>query len=120
MKTDRREHLIIFTRFPRPGAVKTRLIPALGPECAAALQRELTEHILRGAKASAASRGTTIEIRYDGGDEGLMRAWLGGDLQYRAQGRGDLGRRMGRSFEEAFGAGASAVVLVGSDIPDIT
>ena len=42
-----RPHLILFTRVPCPGAVKTRMIPQLGERGAAALHRELTEHTLR-------------------------------------------------------------------------
>ena len=38
--------LILFTRFPTPGLTKTRLIPALGAEGAADLQRQMTEHTL--------------------------------------------------------------------------
>ncbi len=120
MKADPHEHLIIFTRHPRPGVVKTRLIPALGPEGAAALQREMTEHILGNVKEGAASRKATIEIRHEGGDESVMKNWLGQDLRYRPQGEGDLGIRMGRAFADAFEAGASSVVAAGSDIPDIT
>jgi glycosyltransferase A (GT-A) superfamily protein (DUF2064 family) len=38
--------LVLFTRFPTPGQAKTRLIPALGAEGAAALHRHLTERTL--------------------------------------------------------------------------
>ena len=34
--------LIVFTRYPQPGRAKTRLIPALGAEGAAELQRQMT------------------------------------------------------------------------------
>jgi len=34
--------LVLFTRLPRPGRAKTRLIPALGAEGAAELQRRMT------------------------------------------------------------------------------
>ena len=37
-------HILIFTRYPVPGKVKTRLIPALGPERAVRLHRRMTEH----------------------------------------------------------------------------
>ena len=44
--------LIVFTRFPEPGKVKTRLIGRLGAAGAADLHRALTAHAL----ASASSR----------------------------------------------------------------
>ncbi len=120
MRADHHELLVIFTRHPQPGTTKTRLIPVLGPEGAAALQRELTEHILGNVKEPSTSRKATIEIRHEGGDESMMKNWLGPDLRYRPQGEGDLGDRMGRAFADAFGDGASSVVIAGSDIPDIT
>ena len=43
------ETLIIFTRYPEPGQTKTRLIPALGTEGAANLQKKLTEYTLTEA-----------------------------------------------------------------------
>jgi glycosyltransferase A (GT-A) superfamily protein (DUF2064 family) len=46
-------HLIVFTRFPIHGKTKTRLIPALGAEGAAALQRQMTEHPLPGFHRSS-------------------------------------------------------------------
>ena len=38
--------MIVFTRYPEPGTTKTRLIPLLGAEGAADLQRKMTEHTL--------------------------------------------------------------------------
>ena len=38
--------LIVFTRYPEPGQTKTRLIPALGAQSAAQLQRAMTENTL--------------------------------------------------------------------------
>jgi len=107
------EKLIIFTRFPVPGEAKTRLIPALGAEGAADLQREMTEHTVRQARKT----GAEIEIRYTGGSQQQMLDWLGDDLQYADQGGGDLGERMTRAFQEHFDSGAQRVVIIGSDCP---
>ena len=49
-----------------------------------------------------------------------MQTWLGQNFEYRPQGSGDLGQRMKRSFEDAFGAGATTAVIIGTDIPEIT
>lgn len=105
--------LILFTRFPEPGKTKTRMIPQLGAEGAARLQRRMTEHAVRQARRT----GVDLEVRYTGGTEGQMCEWLGGDLCYADQGEGDLGARMERAFAEHFAAGAERVVIVGSDCP---
>jgi rSAM/selenodomain-associated transferase 2/rSAM/selenodomain-associated transferase 1 len=114
------ERLIVFTRFPEPGKTKTRLIPALGPEGAARLQRQMTEHILATAAKVSNRAGLTTEVRHEGGNTGLMQEWLGSQFSYRPQGPGDLGRRMARAFEETFRDSKKAAVIVGSDIPGIS
>ncbi len=114
------QRLIIFTRYPQPGATKTRLIPALGAEGAADLQRQLTEKVVAEARQLRRGGGLDIEIRHAGGDAGSMAVWLGNDLRYADQGPGDLGRRMATAFADGFAAGAGAMVLVGSDIPALT
>ncbi|MGD8883721.1 MAG: TIGR04283 family arsenosugar biosynthesis glycosyltransferase [Desulfobacterales bacterium] len=114
------ERLIVFTRFPEPGKTKTRLIPALGAEGAARLQRQMTEHILAIVTKVSDRPGLTIEVRHEGGNTGLMQEWLGPQYSYRPQGPGDLGRRMARAFEAAFRKSKGTAVIVGSDIPGIS
>lgn len=48
-------HLIVFTRYPEAGKTKTRLMPALGPEGAAVVQRQMTEWVLTQAQQFAQS-----------------------------------------------------------------
>ena len=120
MPINYKQHLIVFTRYPEPGTTKTRLIPLLGAEGAADLQRKMTEHTLSQVKRLSTLHELAVEIRYEGGDKNLMQTWLGQDFEYRPQGSGDLGRRMKRSFQDAFRAGATTAVIIGTDIPEIT
>ena len=115
-----RERLIVFTRYPEPGTTKTRMIPELGPEGAADLQRRMTEHIVARVVKLIGKRKMTVEIRYEGGSEQLMAAWLGNGFSYCPQGEGDIGLRMGLALEHAFTQEFESVVIIGSDIPDIT
>jgi uncharacterized protein len=115
-----REGLIIFTRYPEPGTTKTRMIPELGAEGAADLQRRMTEHIVARVFKLIELRSMPVEIRFEGGSEQLMAAWLGNGFSYRPQGGGDIGLRMGRALEDAFRQGFNSMVIIGSDIPDIT
>ena len=114
------ERLIIFTRFPQPGKTKTRLIPILGKKGAADLQRQMTEHIISTVGVASKRAGLTVGVCYEGGDAGLMREWLGPQFIYRPQGSGNLGQRINKAFKEAFEAEIEAVVIVGSDIPEIS
>lgn len=117
-------HILIFSRYPAAGKVKTRLIPALGPEGSARLHRRLTEHVVGVARAArnAADPGTGVEITVccTGAPRRDFRTWLGKDLQYARQGPGDLGARMERAFNRAFRKGAVSAVLIGTDVPCIT
>lgn len=120
MPEDSRERLIVFTRYPEPGTTKTRLIPELGAEGAAELQRQMTEHIISRANELCGLHPLPVEVRYAGGSEKRMTEWLGPGFSYCHQGRGDIGLRMGRALQDAFEQGCETVVIIGSDIPDIT
>jgi hypothetical protein len=112
--------LIIFTRYPEPGSTKTRLIPQLGAAGAAELQRQMTRHIVSSVTEFAGLHPTPLEVRFEGGNKNLMTAWLGAGFDYSPQGKGDIGLRMGRALGDGFGGGYDTVVIIGSDIPDIT
>ncbi|MGB3492406.1 MAG: TIGR04283 family arsenosugar biosynthesis glycosyltransferase [Elainellaceae cyanobacterium] len=113
--------LIIFTRYPIPGQTKTRLIPALGEEGAATLQRQMTEHTLKTAQALVqAATDVRVEIRFSGGSLGDMQQWLGQQWHYTPQGEGDLGDRLIRAFQTAFEQGAQRAIAIGIDCPGIT
>ena len=96
----------LFAKYPRAGEVNTRLIPALGPDGAAALHRRLTERTLETARAS----GLSVEVRYAGASREDFAAWLG-DVMLVEQGAGDLGARLGRVKAPA--------ILLGADVPDL-
>lgn len=114
------ERLVIFTRYPKAGNTKTRLIPVLGAEGAAALQRQMTEQTLRWAAELCRVAPVAVEVRYEGGAAALMAKQFGARWEYRPQPAGDLGRRMAVSVEEAFGSGAERVVVVGTDCPGLS
>ncbi|MDJ0743833.1 MAG: TIGR04282 family arsenosugar biosynthesis glycosyltransferase [Xenococcaceae cyanobacterium MO_167.B27] len=111
--------LIIFTRYPEPGKTKTRMIPALGAEGAAQLQRQMSEHTLKNALEWQKVSGGKIAIYFAGGDVSLMSNWLGKNLNYYPQVTGDLGYKMQSAFNQAFDNGATKVVTIGIDCPDI-
>ncbi|MGB5984625.1 MAG: TIGR04282 family arsenosugar biosynthesis glycosyltransferase [Desulfobacterales bacterium] len=115
-----RERLILFTRYPRAGTTKTRLIPVLGAQGAADLQRRMTQRILEAARRVAEQRSLVIEVDYSGGDMAAMAQWLGSDLEYRPQSSGDIGRRMAAALTWALTPPRQTAVLMGTDIPDIT
>lgn len=114
------DRLIIFTRYPVPGKTKTRLIPALGAEGAAALQKQMTERTVARARQLRQEQPLFLEVRYEGSRASSMQEWLGSDLAFAAQRSGHLGLRMARAFQQAFRVGCKRVVLVGTDCPGLS
>ena len=110
--------LLVFVKWPEPGFAKTRLIPALGPEAAAAVSRLLAEAAI-GATRPRAGEYDRLLCFAPANAEAQMRQWLPGESVW-PQPDGDLGHRMAAAFREAFARGATRVALVGTDIPWIT
>jgi rSAM/selenodomain-associated transferase 2/rSAM/selenodomain-associated transferase 1 len=116
------DRLIIFTRLPYPGMTKTRLIPALGARGAALLHRQLGQHTLatvREGLQQKMAQPIAVEVRFTGGTREHIQGWLGEDVEYRPQSEGDLGDRLIAAAQEAFEAGCSRVVIIGTDCPDL-
>ena len=112
--------IILFTKYPDPGRVKTRLIPTLGAQDAALLHREMAEHTLKTIKNLTQSEEFNFEVRYSGCEVEQMRKWMGSDLQYRNQGEGGLGNRMAKAFDDAFNQGMDNIIVIGTDCPEIS
>ena len=116
------ERLVIFTRYPRPGKAKTRMIPLLGRRGAANLARRMIEHTFSWAGSLSFLRGVDVEVHYEGAGVCLMQGAFGqwrDRFRWHPQTDGDLGTKMGHAFLHAFSSGARSVVIVGTDIPDL-
>lgn len=114
--------LILFTRVPKTGQAKTRLIPALGEHGAAEFQWRLLERLL-GELRHGAEKGLWRLRVYYCGTEGLerLRSMAGEGVVFVGQADdADLGVRMRAALERELGAGAPAVGLMGSDLPEAT
>ena len=110
--------VIVFARAPQPGHVKTRLIPLIGAEGAAALHVRLLKLTLETARAAGFRR---IELHgAPDCDDPFFRFCAGHyGVALVPQTAGDLGTRMLAAFEAALAAHAR-VLLVGSDCPALT
>lgn len=105
--------ILVFAKAPRPGHVKTRLIPALGADGAAKLAREM---LARTLAAACAARCGTVELCMD--PSPADPAWddiaLPAGVVLTEQGVGDLGARLARAARRVV-AGGERVVLIGTD-----
>ncbi len=110
--------LVVFVKHPAPGAVKTRLAEAVGPEVAAELYRALAEHVLASTTPAAGEYERLVFFDPPQARD-HMRAWLPG-IRLLAQSEGDLGARLSDATSRAFARGASRVAVVGTDAPGLT
>ncbi len=112
--------LILFIKYPSPGAVKQRLAQHIGNKRAAEIYKIISEMVLNKITPEGTEE-YVVEICFSPEeDEQLIRQWLAEYDHFHPQQGRDLGERMLKAFERAFGNGYKRIVLIGSDCPDIS
>lgn len=116
--TNQPVHIIIFAKAPLAGFAKTRLIPALGAEGAAALAKRMLLHTLHEAiQARIGSVELCITPSLDESAWQSFAAPLG--IVISEQGEGDLGARLACAAQRTLERGES-VLLVGTDCVEMS
>ena len=101
--------VVVFTRPPLPGQVKTRLIPALGPAGAARLHEAMAEDTL------AAARGLNPVVALAGPlDHPWVDSLRARNIPVIPQVEGDLGARMAAAL------GEGPAMALGTDAPTLS
>lgn len=112
--------LLIMAKRPTPGASKTRLIPALDADEAAALSECLIVDAASIMTDAAAARpGTEIRIAGAPADAGSYFDTLVPDAGFVAQQGEDLGQRLDHVLGATLEQGVSSVIAVNSDSPTL-
>ncbi|HEY4651561.1 MAG TPA: TIGR04282 family arsenosugar biosynthesis glycosyltransferase [Pontibacter sp.] len=107
--------LLLFVRAPELGKVKTRLAEAVGPEVALEIYIHLLQHTRQITEKLASDKAVYFADKIV--DDGL---WPAEVYQRHLQPEGDLGHKMQTAFADAFAAGYSSVVIIGSDCKQLT
>ena len=134
--------LLIFLKEPVPGQVKPRLASDIGQEEATRYYKALVEVLLRQLHGLNQTR---IRFCYAPDDaDDAVRFWLlplmnatrgttedvflapstptttenTQEIDFHAQGAGDLGTRLNRAFERGFADGFQEIAVIGTDCPD--
>ncbi|MBT5434383.1 MAG: TIGR04282 family arsenosugar biosynthesis glycosyltransferase [Alphaproteobacteria bacterium] len=110
----RDRHVVVMARRPEHGKVKTRLADALGPDAALSFYASTLRRTLK--RLGDDPRWSTVIAATPPSAARHPGRWTRG-LPVFAQEEGDLGQRMQGAFD-AMPAGP--VVIVGSDIPDLS
>jgi rSAM/selenodomain-associated transferase 1 len=110
--------VVVLGRLPRPGQVKTRLIPALGEALATALYEAMLGEVLAQAEEAARRAEATLYFACDTLGEPLHQARrYTKEAIILPQPTGDLAVRL---LDAARATQAEAVVLLGSDAPQLS
>ncbi|MFH9071378.1 TIGR04282 family arsenosugar biosynthesis glycosyltransferase [Streptomyces alboflavus] len=111
--------VLVMAKAPRPGTVKTRLHPLLGPQRCAVLQAALIRHTVETTTAA----GLHTYLAYAADDTpaayDLCPAPPAGVRVLRQRGT-DLGQRMTAAVADVFTDGAGPLVVIGTDAPTLT
>jgi hypothetical protein len=110
--------VIVFAKAPEPGAVKTRLVPVLGAEGAAALHAKLVKRTLETARVASLK---PVQLHCAPGTDDAFFRYCEGHygVTLLAQAGDDLGARMHAAFAQALAAHPRALI-VGTDCPALT
>lgn len=106
--------LLIFTRNPELGKVKTRLAKGVGQENALTIYKQLLQHTHDVVVKNKCTKRVGYSVKVRKND--LWEASLFEKFQQEGN---DLGERMEHGFSEAFSDGYQKVVIIGSDLYDL-
>ncbi|MGE0557769.1 MAG: TIGR04282 family arsenosugar biosynthesis glycosyltransferase [Burkholderiales bacterium] len=112
--------ILVFAKAPVAGQVKTRLIPLLGADGAAALHRQLLAHALTVARSTTANAGTLeLWCAPDTTHPHLQTIAAAHGAALHRQLGNDLGARMAHAFANALKRNWRAI-CIGADCPMLT
>lgn len=114
MKSTSKNLLLIFTRNPELGKVKTRLAKDVGDETALEIYKFLIEHTVSVTKDLSVEKEVHYSVKIREND-----LWDNAIFSKKLQQGEDLGERMQYAFEQGFKAGYQNIIIIGSDLYDL-
>jgi rSAM/selenodomain-associated transferase 1 len=110
--------LIIFLKHPKNGQVKTRLAKTTSQDFATKFYKLCAEHIIQTIKEI--SDINRFAFYSNQSEKKEVESWLGSDLLFMPQEGDDLGSRMKNAFNSVFSLGSEKVIIIGTDIPELS
>lgn len=107
--------LLIFTRNPELGKCKTRLAATVGDETALEIYKFLLEHTHKITQGLQTDKWVCYSQEIWEND-----IWEPAVYQKKMQLGESLGERMGNAFKKGFEAGHQKIIIIGSDIYDLS
>lgn len=107
--------LIIFTRNPEFGKVKTRLAATIGSDSALNIYKFLLEHTVAITKNLEIAKQVHYSVKIREND-----IWDASIYKKKQQFGKDLGNRMKYAFQQGYKEGFERIVIIGSDMYDLS
>lgn len=107
--------LMIFVRNPEKGKVKTRLAKSVGDQKAFDIYIKMLQHIKNITKNIPFDKAIFYSEFIDKGD-----LWTDENYSKFLQNGDGIGERMNNAFIKSFSLNYKKVIIIGSDIPDLT
>lgn len=114
MKTDKKL-LLIFTRNPELGKVKTRLAATIGDSAALEIYKDLIQQTVNASKDLKYDKEVHYAEELKNND-----AWDNEIFIKKSQSGLDLGSRMENAFKQGFQNSYEQIIIIGSDLPEIS
>ena len=107
--------IIVFVRSPELGKVKTRLARSIGDQSALNIYKILLKHTAAVLRDLSFDKVVYFSEKIDNND-----LWENSLFEKKLQKGADLGERMHHAFDTAFNKGYKKVLIIGSDLFDLT
>jgi len=107
--------IIVFVRTPELGKVKTRLAKAIGDQAALTIYKLLLKHTATVLHELSFDKVVYYSEKIENND-----FWKASLFEKKLQKGADLGERMQQAFETAFDRGYKKVLIIGSDLFELT
>jgi len=112
--------IIVFTKFPVEGKVKTRLAKNMGNKFAVSFYKSCAEHTFKELlKVEEMGSDLFLFCAEENEIEQVIK-WAGNNFNYYSQQGNDLGLKMYNAFNTVFKKGYKKVIIIGTDMPDVS
>jgi len=111
--------VVVFTRFPHSGRVKTRLAQTIGDEAALFFHKKCAEHTFSEIRKLKIRHYRYLFVTPED-NLAAAKKWAGRGFFCFHQAGGDLGERIKTALRTTLYHGANKAIILGTDAPDVS
>ena len=115
-----KDAIIVFTRYPERGKVKTRLAKSIGDEAAFQIQKILAKRTFKECLILNDKKFSLFVFYPEENNEAQVKNLVNGRFSFFTQDGNNLGKKMSNAFRKVFELGFEKAIIIGTDIPDMS